>query len=236
MWNKDKIRDFLEENEEVSYGDFQSKLCPTVSRETILGIRVPKLRKFAKELLVSGCVDDFFDDLPHKYYDENILHAILLSELKNYDELVERIDDFLPYVDNWAVCDGISPKIFSKNRESLLEKVKMWMSSDDIYTIRFGVGVLMRQYLTDDFDREFLEWPVSIVSEEYYVNMMLAWFYATALTKRWDEAILYVRDYRLGRWVHNKTIQKACESLAIGEEKKEYLKQFRITSKSGLIG
>lgn len=210
-----------------AYKDFQAKLVPTISKETIIGVRVPVLRKFAKDLIKKGKEGEFLSSLPHTYYDENMLHSILLSESKDFTTCVERINSFLPFVDNWAVCDILSPKIFKKNREDLLPFIKKWISSKHTYTCRFGLGMLMSHFLEEDFKSEYLRLVAEVESEEYYVNMMVAWFFATALAKQWKESVLYLEEKRLSPWVHNKTIQKAVESYRISKEEKEYLRGLR---------
>lgn len=210
-----------------AYKDFQAKLVPTISKESIIGVRVPLLRKFAKDLIKSKKEEVFFEALPHRFYDENMLHSILLSESKKFTTCVERINSFLPFVDNWAVCDILSPKIFKKNREDLLPFIKKWISSKHTYTCRFGMGMLMSHFLEEDFKSEYLRLVAEVESEEYYVNMMVAWFFATALAKQWKESVLYLEEKRLSPWVHNKTIQKAVESYRISKEEKEYLRGLR---------
>lgn len=209
------------------YGDFQCKLTPGVSRESIIGVRIPAARKLAKQYMKEAESAEFVRDLPHKYYDENMLHGLLLSEYKNFDECVKAVEEFLPYVDNWAVCDIMSPKVFKKHKDELLPKIKEWIASDHVYTCRFGMEMLMCHYLDDDFRAEYLELPANVYSEEYYVNMMIAWFFATALAKQWDAVIGYIEQERLDTWVHNKTIQKARESYRITKDQKEYLKTLK---------
>jgi len=218
----------LFELRDEKYADFQSKLTPTLEKECFIGVRVPVLREFAKEFAKTGDVNAFLDDLPHKYYDENMLHSILLCSIKNYDECIKRIDEFLPFVDNWAVCDTCSPKVLKKDLDRTLEKIKEWVKSSEPYTIRFGIEILMNFYLDKNFSGEYLEIPAKVKSEEYYVKMMIAWFYATALTKQWDSTICYIENNRLGVWEHNKTIQKARESYRITPNQKEYLKGLKI--------
>ena len=166
-------------------------------------------------------------NLPHRCYDENMLHGILISEIKNFDRCVEELEKFLPFVDNWAVCDTTAPKVFRRNREKLMKYIEKWSSSKETYTCRFAIEMLMTHFLDDDFRDAYLEIPAEIISEEYYVNMMVAWFFATALAKQWDKTISYIEENRLGQWVHNKTIQKARESYRITEEQKEYLKSLK---------
>ena len=223
----------LLELQDPQYADFQSKLIPTISRDQILGVKVPKLRKLAKELIQgsashpSPALKKFLEDLPHSYYDENILHSILISEIKNYDQCLESVDVFLPFVDNWAVCDIISPKVFQKHHAELLEKIKVWVNKKPVYTRRFGLKILMSHFLDADFQPEYLKIPAAIGSEEYYLKMMVAWFFATALAKQWQATIPYLEDQCLDRWTHQKTIQKACESYRITKQQKDYLKKLK---------
>ncbi len=171
--------------------------------------------------------------LPHEYYDENMLHAMLIAEIANFDECVGKTERFLPYIDNWAVCDSLSPKIFAKEKELILEKINIWIQSEHAYTVRFGVGMLMKHFLDKDFKKEYAEIVLNIKSEEYYVRMMCAWFFATALAKKWEDIIPYFQEKRLDAWVHNKAVQKACESRRITEEQKEYLKSIKILNDKG---
>jgi 3-methyladenine DNA glycosylase AlkD len=221
------IKDELFKLQDISYGDFQAKLTPGIPRELFIGVRVPEARKLAKRLIREPAVSEFLEDLPHKYYDENILHGLLLSEMEDYDACIEAVDKFLPYIDNWAVCDIISPNIFKKNKTALLEKIKEWSASDKTYTCRFGIKMLMTHFLDDDFKSEYLEIPVSIHSEAYYIQMVVAWFFATALAKQWDTTVKYIEDHRLDTKTHNKAIQKARESNRITSKQKEYLKALK---------
>ena len=210
--------------QDISCGDFQAKLVPNIPRELLIGVRVPEARKLAKRLAKEPEASEFLKDLPHKYYDENILHALLISEMRDYDACIVAIDEFLPYIDNWAVCDILSPKIFKEHKTSLLEKIKEWSASDETYTCRFGLEMLMSYFLDNDFKPDYLEIPTSVHSDEYYVRMMIAWFFATALAKQWDATIKYIEDNHLDTWTHNKAIQKARESRRIAQKQKEYLK------------
>ena len=219
-----KIYKELQALKEKEYADFQAKLVPTIEPSTILGIRVPKLRALAKSYIRDQECQVFLDSLPHNYYDENMLHAILISEMKDYDKCINRLEAFLPYVDNWAVCDIMSPKLFKRYREDLMTRIKVWMASEETYTIRFGLGMLMAHFLDEDFRPEYLDMASSIRSDEYYVNMMIAWFFATALAKQWEVSLPYIEGKKLDDWTHKKAIQKARESLRISKEKKEYLK------------
>lgn len=221
------ILDELLKLQDKEYAEFQSKLTPTISKEKFIGVRVPEVRKLAKKCVNQPEAIEFLDTLPHEYYDENMLHGLLISEIKDYKKCIEEVDKFLPYVDNWAVCDIMSPKIFKKYKEELLEKIKEWSKSNETYTCRFGIEMLMSHFLDDDFKKEYLEIPAAVHSEEYYVMMIVAWFFATALAKQWDDTIKYIEENRLDKWIHNKTIQKARESYRITDEQKEYLKSLK---------
>lgn len=223
----ENIQKKLFELQDEKYAQFQAKLTPTVPAELFIGVRVPEVRKLAKVYYKEPEHERFMQELPHKYYDENMLHGLLISEIKDYEKCIEETDKFLPYVDNWAVCDIMSPKVFKKHKPKLLEKIREWSCSNLVYTCRFGMEMLMTHYLDDDFQPEYLEIPAAVIREEYYVNMMIAWFFATALAKQWDAAIPYIEQKKLGTWVHNKTIQKACESYRITEEQKVYLRAFK---------
>ena len=216
--------------QDTGYRDFQMKLIPTAGPETMIGVRTPALRKYAKALVKAGQADEFLKNLPHTYFDENQLHAFILSELKDYDLCIEETDRFLPYVDNWATCDQLSPRVFKKNHARLSEKIPEWISSQETYSIRFGIGMLMQHFLDEDFDPAYPETVAGIRSEEYYVNMMIAWYFATALAKQYDTVLPYLEQRRLDPWTHNKTIQKAVESYRITAEQKEYLKSLKIKS------
>ena len=219
-----KIQKELFSLQDKEYMKFSSKLTPNVPEDTIIGVRIPEIRKLAKKLVKNNEYKDFLKELPHKYYDENLLHGAIISESKDFEKCIKLLDNFLPFVDNWAVCDTISPKIFKKHKKELIEKIKEWSQSDKTYTCRFGVEMLMTHFLDEDFKKEYLEMVANIHSEEYYVKMVIAWFFATALAKQWDYAVIYLENNRLDVWVHNKTIQKARESLRILEDKKGYLK------------
>ena len=221
------IKEELFALQDISYGDFQAKLTPNIPRERLIGVRVPEVRKLAKKLSGEPETSEFLKDLPHQYYDENMLHGLILSEMKDYDACIAAMDQFLPYVDNWAVCDIMSPRIFKKNQTALLEKIKKWSASEQAYTCRFGIEMLMTYFLDDDFKTEYLEIPVSVKSEFYYVRMMIAWFFATALAKQWDTTIKYMEGHRLETWTHNKAIQKSRESNRITPKQKEYLKSLK---------
>lgn len=221
------IKEELFALQDISYADFQARLIPNIPREMFIGVRVPHARKLAKMLAQEGKSSQFLSDLPHKYYDENILHGLLLSEIRDYGACIKAVDQFLPYVDNWAVCDVLCPKIFNKHKTALLGKVKEWSTSDKSYTCRFGIKVLMSYFLDDDFSPAYLEIPASVNSEEYYVQMGIAWFFATALAKQWEASIKYIEENRLDKWTHNKAIQKARESKRITPKQKEYLKSLK---------
>lgn len=206
---------------------FQAKLTPTIEKEKFLGIKVPVLRKLAKEIEKTDECESFIKALPHEYYDENMLHSILLAHRKPFDESVNEVEAFLPYIDNWAVCDTLKPKAFEKAKDELLLYIKKWVASKETYTIRFGVSMLMTHFLDKDFKEELLDIPAAIESDEYYVKMMVAWFFATALAKQWECTVPYIEKHILPDWTHQKAIQKARESYRISEEQKAYLKSLK---------
>ncbi len=210
--------------QDIAYRNFHARLMPNIDIETIIGIRMPILKKYAKSLENYG---DFLNELPHKYYEENNLHGFLISQIDDFEKCVSELDKFLPYVDNWATCDMMKPKSFKKNKEKLLKKIDEWITSGKTYTIRFAVSMLMTHFLDEDFDKRYLDTVAKIKSDEYYVNMMSAWFFATALAKRYDDTVLYVEKNILPDAVHNKAIQKSVESRRISEDKKLYLKTLK---------
>ena len=223
-----EIREGLFALKDEKYKDFHKKLIPTVDENTVIGVRTPALRKYAKEVSGTPGAVIFMQTLPHEYYEENNLHGMLIETMKDYDECIAYLDEFLPYVDNWATCDLISPKVFKKHKDELLVKIKEWMASDRVYTIRFGMEMLMTHFLDEDFKPEYLGMAADVHSEEYYVNMMIAWFFATALAKQYEASLPYIENRRMERWTHNKTIQKAIESYRITDEQKQYLRSLKI--------
>ena len=226
-----EIRAELFSLQDVKYRDFQAKLIPTVEPDSVIGVRTPELRKCAKRLVKREDIPEFLNDLPHAYFDENQLHAFILSEMKDYGRCMEEVEKFLPYVDNWATCDQMSPKAFKKHRRELIENIKVWINSGKTYTVRFGVGMLMEHYLDEDFDPVYPRMAAEVRSGEYYVNMMVAWYFATALAKQYEESLPYIENRQLDVWTHNKTIQKAVESYRITVEQKEYLKSLKIKTR-----
>lgn len=225
---KEEIVKTLFELSDAQYRDFQGKLIPTAPPGKMIGVRTPQLRKFAKSLAVSGDYEDFLNDLPHRYFDENQLHAFIVSEIKDFDCCVEEVCRFLPYVDNWATCDQMSPKVFKKRRRDLLPYIYKWIDSSEVYTVRFGLGMLMAYFLDEDFDVLYLETAANVRSEEYYVKMMVAWYFATALAKQYEAALPFIEERRLDKWTHNKAIQKAVESYRITNEQKKRLKELKV--------
>ncbi len=217
----------LFEMQDLKYREFHSRLMPTVEKSRVIGVRIPELRKLAKELKNTPHAEEFLKKLPHKYYEENNLHAFLIEEIKDYDSCVEELNKFLPFVDNWATCDMMRPKIFKKNLDKLLPQIKSWIDSDKTYTVRFGMECLMLYYLDEHFSPEYPETICKIRSEEYYVKMMQAWYFATALAKRYDDIVLYLEQNRLDSDTHNKAIQKAVESYRITPEQKAYLRTLK---------
>lgn len=226
--NMTEIQKALFDIQDEKYREFSCSLMPTVDPDRVIGVRTPDLRKLAKKLAKEPDIDAFLHRLPHQYYEENNLHGFIIEGMKDFETCVQAMDAFLPYIDNWATCDQISPKVFKKHLPQLLDKIRGWIASDRVYTIRFGIGMLMSLYLDDAFETEYLEMVCSVKSEEYYVNMMIAWYFATALAKQYDAAVLYIEQKRLGTWTHNKAIQKAVESRRITEEQKKYLRSLKI--------
>ncbi len=225
---RDEIREKLFALQDKKYGEFQVKLIPTVRAEDIIGVRTPELRALAKEYVKREDIDEFLKDLPHKYFDEDQLHAFILSQMKDYDDCMDKLCAFLPYVNNWATCDQMSPKVFKKHKDKLLEKIREWIGGDETYTVRFGIGMLMEHFLDDDFDPAYPEMVSRIRSDEYYVNMMTAWYFATALAKQYDAVLPFIKEKKLDEWTHNKAIQKSVESNRISPEIKQYLKSLKV--------
>ena len=222
------IRETLFSLREEKFAAFQARLIPNVAPERIIGVRTPALRKLAKTLRGSGEAEEFLKALPHDFFEENNLHAFLLCEMKDFDACVQAVEDFLPYVDNWATCDQMSPGVFRKNKQALLPYIRCWIASERCYTRRFGTGMLMSHFLDEDFREEYLRLVSDERSEEYYVNMMIAWYFATALAKQYEAALPYLENRRLDPWVHNKTIQKAVESFRVSDEHKACLRALKI--------
>ena len=222
------ITEQLFAQQDLKYKQFHSKLMPTINPDVIIGVRTPNLRKLAKQLRGSTEVELFIHQLPHHYYEENNLHGFLIENIRDFNECIDALNEFLPHVDNWATCDMMSPKVLKKDVSKLHEWVKVWIASGETYTIRFGVNMLMKYFLDEAFLPEYPELVSSIRSEEYYVKMVVAWYFATALAKQYEAVVPYLKEYRLEPWVHNKTIQKAVESYRITPEQKEYLKTLKI--------
>lgn len=227
----ERIREDLFAMQDLSYRDFHSRLMPDVDKAAVIGVRVPELRKYVKELAKDPEIQEFLDDLPHQYYEENNVHGFLIQQMKEYENCMEELEKFLPYINNWATCDMTSPKVFKKHKEELLEAVRRWIASDHVYTVRYGIGMLMQHYLDEDFREEYPQMVSEIQSEEYYVNMMIAWYFATALAKQYETILPYIEKQKLDVWTHNKTIQKACESYRITPEQKAYLRTLKIKKK-----
>ncbi|MBQ8945980.1 MAG: DNA alkylation repair protein [Lachnospiraceae bacterium] len=229
--NKTELLRSLYDLQELKYRDMQIKIIPTIDPESVIGVRTPELKSMAKDILKSGNYKSFLGELPHKYFEENQLQAFIVSGIKDLKECMGELEKFLPYVDNWATCDQMSPKIFKKHKEELLTHIKEWIKSERTYTVRFGVGMLMEHFLDEDFDQQYPEMVAGIRSDEYYVNMMIAWYFATALAKQYESVLPYIEQKRLDVWTHNKTIQKSVESYRITDEQKQYLKSLKIPRK-----
>ncbi len=217
--------------QDPEYRKFQAKLIPNIDMEHIIGVRTPDLRMLAKILRDDPETGAFLEKLPHVYFDEDQLHAFLISEEKDFEKCVRQVEAFLPFVNNWATCDQLSPKVFRKHTDELLPYIQKWLASDHTYTVRFGIGMLMQHYLDERFDPAYPEMVARIRSDEYYVNMMIAWYFATALAKQYDAVIPYMKEKRLDARTHNKAIQKCAESRRISPEQKEYLKSLKIGRK-----
>ncbi|MCM1025059.1 MAG: DNA alkylation repair protein [Roseburia sp.] len=224
----EEIRAELFRQQDVKYRDFQKKLIPTVDPDIVIGVRTPQLREMAKRMIKREDIGEFLGALPHRYFDENQLHGFLISEMKDFDDCMAEVERFLPFVDNWATCDQMSPKVFKKHRPELLLRIREWIASGETYTVRFAIGMLMQHFLDQDFEPEYPELVAGVRSEEYYVNMMVAWYFATALAKQYDRITPYLEERRLEPWTHNKAIQKAAESYRITEEQKEYLRTLKV--------
>lgn len=228
-----KIQEILYHHQDEKYGDFLSKLVPTLPREKFIGIRSPEFKKIIKEVhsQAEEEIESFMKTLPHQFQEENTLQVMLIGEIKDYDKCLASLEQFLPFVDNWAISDGINPKVFNKNHNQIIKKIPQWLEDEKPYTKRVAMLFLMKYFLEEDFKPEYLSWVAKIRSEEYYVNMMTAWLFAEALTKQWDAAIVFLKTPQLAPWTHNKAIQKARESFRITPEQKEYLKSLKIKTK-----
>ena len=226
-----EIRAELKRLQDIRYREMQIRIIPTVKPEHIIGVRTPELRQLAKQVARDGAAEEFQGDLPHRYFEENQLHAFILSEMKDYGQCLQAMNRFLPYVDNWATCDQMSPKVFRKHRQELIGSIREWIGSEEPYTVRFGIGMLMEHYLDGDFDPAYPEMAAAVRSGEYYVNMMTAWYFATALAKQYEAVLPYLENRRLDDWTHNKAIQKAIESCRITPEQKAYLRGLKIKRK-----
>lgn len=224
----ESVQGRLFELQDLEYREFHAKLMPTVDKDKIIGVRTPALRKFAKEYGKTEDAGEFVKVLPHDYYEENNLHGFLIEGIKDYGQCIQALDRFLPYVDNWATCDMMAPKIFKKHLPELEHKIEEWMASEHAYTVRYGIGMLMRFYLDEEFRPEYLVKAAAVESEEYYVKMMVAWYFATALAKQYEETLPFIEGRRLEKWTHNKAIQKAVESNRITAEQKKYLRTLKI--------
>ena len=224
----EEIRQSLFDLQDIKYRDFQAKLIPGKDTETMIGVRTPELRKVAKQMLKREEIGVFLRDLPHRYFDEDQLHAFIVSGIKEYGKCMEELMRFLPFVDNWATCDQMSPGVFKKHKPELLAEIREWLGSEHTYTVRFGIGMLMQHFLDEDFDPAYPELVAGVHSEEYYVNMMIAWYFATALAKQYDDVLPFIEGRRLDPWTHNKTIRKAVESYRISDEQKEYLRSLKV--------
>lgn len=222
---RDKIISDLLNMRDEKFAHFTASLMPTTKSQNVIGIRTPVLRKHAQSLQHS---ENFLRDLPHTYFEENQIHAFILSDIRDFEKCVKQVDAFLPYIDNWATCDQLIPKTFAKNLDKLLPWIDKWIKSNHTYTVRFAIGLLMRFYLGENFNDKYATMIIKIKSDEYYINMMRAWYFATALAKNWNKVVAIIENKKLDTWTHNKTIQKAIESFRITDKQKQYLKKFKI--------
>ena len=222
-----EIQDRLFALRDSAYREFTAPLLPTVERDAIIGVRLPAVRALAAELVREGKAEAFLKELPHRYHEENCLHAAILCREKDFAVCLAELERFLPFVDNWSVCDGLNPPVLKKHRPELLERIPAWLAAEDPYTVRFGISMLMSHFLDEDFRPVYLDWVAALRSEEYYVNMMIAWYFATALAKQYEAALPYIEERRLARWTHNKSIQKALESYRVPEDRKVHLRTLR---------
>lgn len=222
------IQEILYGHQDLKYADFIAKLIPTLPKEKFIGIRTPEYKKIMKELPPEDVITEFMDALPHRFYEENILHDMLIAKIKDFELCLSHVERFLPYIDNWAVCDGLQPPVFKKHTDEIRKKIPEWITSEETYTVRFGLHMLMTYFLNDNFDEGLLSLAADQRSEEYYVNMMTAWAFAEALAKQWDTAIEYIEGRRLDKWTHNKAIQKVVESYKFTDKQKQYLKSLKI--------
>ena len=222
------IYEELIKHQDLKYRDFQAALVPNINKETMLGVRTPEMRKIAKDFFNSPDAASFLNTLPHKYFEENLIHFFMLAMIKDFDECITAVEKFLPYIDCWPVCDQSSPKVFKKKHQELLPYIKKWISSSHVYTARFGMRMLMNEFLGEDFKPEYLELVANKKGEDYYLKMMAAWYFATALAKQYDATIPIIEQHRLDPWTHNKAIQKAIESFRVSDEHKEYLRTLRV--------
>ena len=221
------IRERLLELKNEEYRQFTARLVPNIPAETIIGLKTPEMRAIAKNIFMDTDRDIFLNALPHEYYEENLIHFFVISMIKDFEECIQRVEAFLPYVDCWAVSDQATPKAFRKNHEKLLPYIRKWISSEHVYTARFGIRMLMNEFLGEDFREEYLELVATKKGDDYYLKMMVAWYFATALAKRYDETLPYIENHVLDEWTHRKAIQKAVESYRVTDEHKEYLKSLR---------
>jgi len=224
---KTKEQELLFELRDEAYADFTAKCIPNIDRDRFIGVRSPEFKKFFAQYKKRSDAMDFLEELPHYYQEENLLHGSLICSIKDYDECIRQLDRFLPYVDNWAVCDGMSPKCFLKNKDKLWVKINEWIKSEHTYMIRFAIKSLFIYLKDDDFDTKQLDLVASVKSEEYYIKMMVAWYFATALAFQYDKAVTYIENNALEEWERKKSIQKAVESYRVTDEHKEYLKSLR---------
>ena len=227
MSKNSDVLDLLYAAQDAVYRDFNAKLIPNISKDLFIGVRTPMLRKIAKNMIVSGQYKDFISNLPHKFFEENQLHAFILSQLKDFDVVIKEIEHFLPFVNNWATCDQLSPNVFKKNLDKLLKHICNWVKSKDVYTVRFGVKTLMQYWLDDNFDEKYADMVAKVKTDEYYINMMRAWYFATGAAKQYERILPYLKAGKIDEWTRLCAIKKACESFRVSDVHKKELRLLR---------
>lgn len=221
------VQDSLMKMSDEEYRVFQMNLIPNIIEQTVIGVRIPLLRRFAKKLIENEMAQEFMVSLPHKYYDENNLHVFLIEQMSDFDCVLHELERFLPYVDNWATCDLIRPYVFKRNTDKLIEHLRQWICSQSVYTVRFAICTLMNYFLDEAFELEQLDMVAGIESSDYYINMARSWYFAEALAAQYDSALPYLEQNKLDLWTHNKTIQKALDSKKISAETKVLLRKLK---------
>ena len=221
------IQNYLLSQKDEKYRDFTLPLIPNVDKDSFIGVRLPIIKKYAKQI-DNKSKEEFLDSLPHKYHEENLLHAFILSNIKDYDEFIKQVDKFLPYVSNWSISDTICNKYLNKHKDKLIVEIYKWLKSDELYRVRYAVKCLMNYYLGEDFKEEHIDAVSKVKLDDYYVQMMIAWYLATGLAKNYNDFIKAIENKKFTPFIHNKAIQKAIESYRVSDEHKEYLRSLKV--------